>query len=208
MGVSKGINNFLKYQRNSVQNRTNEIEAELDQIPSSQIFTSMSGLIGYISKRINVHRTTLTRNKAYYSLIEEKFISQKGAEHVTDAKQLNEQQLLSNLKAVQTELELVLIENRRLKKQLARQLSSEPILSPSELRITAKNTSYSNHAFENTARSLNLLLEHLATGGLGIEFDRDSGAIIDISKNIPSERNIVPERNLREFLRWKSSFDV
>ncbi len=208
MGVTKGINNFSKHQQQVVEQRVKRIQAELAAIHPGQIFTTLGGLVRYIAKNVEAHPTTLSRNIRYISLIQEKFLHQKGLEHYSDVQQLNEYQLAASLKATEVELEIVKNDNARLRKQLSRQLSAPPDESQDSTEISTINTHSPNYAFENTARSLALVLERLSDAGLGIELDSKQGEIVDLSKHIPSERIVVENKDLKHFLEWKSNLDA
>lgn len=208
MGVTKGINNFSKHQQQVVELRVKRIQTELAAILPGQIFTTLGGLVRYIAKNVEAHPTTLSRNIRYISLIQEKFLHQKGLEHYSDVQQLNEYQLAATLKATEVELEIVKNDNARLRKQLARRLSVHSHENQDNSEVSTIHTHAPNYAFEDTARSLALILERLTDVGLGIELDSKQGEIVDLSKHIPSERTVVENKDLKHFLEWQSNLDA
>jgi hypothetical protein len=208
MGVTKGINNFSKHQQQVVEQRVKRIQTELAAISPGQIFTTLSGLVRYIAKNVGAHPTTLSRNIRYISLIQEKFLHQKGLEQYSNVQQLNEYQLAASLKSTEVELEIVKNDNARLRKQLSRLLSANAHENQDNSEISTIHTHAPNYPFEDTARSLALVLERLTDAGLGIELDSKQGEIVDLSKHIPSERTVVENKDLKHFIEWQSNLDA
>lgn len=204
MGVTKGTNNFSQHQKQKVEENITKIKKELEQIPNKLIYSTPGAIVEYISTKISVHKTTITRNKKYMALIYKKFSEQPGINEYVPIKHINEQALASRLKVCQIENQLIISENKRLKNQLS-QLLSEDIDSQAcnQNTLITPPSSKVDIAFDHTAKSLHLVLERLLESELGIMLDEKNGTIVDLSKYLPSEQVIVTKSILKYYLEWK-----
>lgn len=193
MGVNKGTDNFSKFRDERLSTKLLLIEFELNKQRKRRIqYPDMTSLVAYISEKTEIHRTTLSRNQVYKSVLLNYLATQPGASNNVRDEDATPELLKAKLFDARLEI-------RNLKNQvhiLSKRIEKLGEDANADRVVISKNKNEPDWylAFSDTAMLLKLLIDRLNQDGETIQIDLDQNQINDLSASSRDRIIAGPER--------------
>lgn len=197
MKAERGASNLRRFNAEREERFIPLLQEELKKCKKRKMqFNSLGNLAEYLASLTNIHRTTLTRNPRYKSILAAHLASQSGVNFNTSDDEASPEILRARLLASRLEISNLQEQIRRIRAHIERPQKYVESNEKISAEVETVNTDYM--AFVDTAMALTAVLDRLKDS---ISIDLERQTIEDLAAK-SSERIVAGPPRTAPYVKW------